>query len=167
MWTKLYWANGPWPGRLALSARPRGGDWLADEMDQWRRAGVDIVLSLLTKPEERDLNLEGEEREANRHGIDFWSFPIPDREVPARESEWAALLENIDRALASGKNVVLHCRQGIGRTGLVAACLLLSKGASVDAVVKELSSLRGVEIPETVGQRAWIDHFAASLAASR
>jgi hypothetical protein len=25
---KLYWVDGPWPGKLAISARPRGGGWL-------------------------------------------------------------------------------------------------------------------------------------------
>ena len=31
MWTSLYWIDGPWKGKLALSGRPRGGDWLKDE----------------------------------------------------------------------------------------------------------------------------------------
>jgi hypothetical protein len=50
-WTNLYWVDGPWPGKLALAARPRGGDWLGDEVVSWKRNGVDAVLSLLT-PEE-------------------------------------------------------------------------------------------------------------------
>ena len=32
MGTKLYWVDGPWLGKLALAARPRGGDWLCDEL---------------------------------------------------------------------------------------------------------------------------------------
>ena len=58
MWTELYWVDGPWPGKLALAARPRGGDWLEEEMAGWRRAGVDTVLSLLTPEEEQDLELK-------------------------------------------------------------------------------------------------------------
>ena len=53
MWTELYWVDGPWLGKLALAARPRGGDWLEDEMANWRRAGIDTVLSLLTPEEEQ------------------------------------------------------------------------------------------------------------------
>ncbi len=30
--TTLYWVRGPWPGKLALAARPRGGEWLDDEI---------------------------------------------------------------------------------------------------------------------------------------
>ena len=60
--------------------------------------------------------------------MDFVSFPIPDRQAPTSDSELAVALEKVDASLSSGKNVVIHCRQGIGRTGLVAACLLVSKG---------------------------------------
>ena len=135
MWTELYWLDGPWTGKLALAARPRGGDWLADEIPAWRDAGIDAVLSLLTPEEEHDLDLKAEGQEARTHRMDFMSFPIPDREVPNSEAEMASALEKLDGALSSGKNVVVHCRQGVGRTGLVAACLLVSKGLTPEAAL--------------------------------
>jgi len=161
MWTELYWVDGPWPGKLAMAARPRGGDWLEDEMAGWRRAGVDAVISLLTPEEERDLELAEEGHEARGLGMDFVSFPIPDRQAPTSDSELAVALEKVDASLSSGKNVVIHCRQGIGRTGLVAACLLVSKGLDSDAAVDRLSAARGVTVPETAGQRRWIEHYAS------
>ncbi len=163
MWTRLYWADGPWPGRLALAARPRGGDWLTDEIKAWREAGIDAVLSLLTPDEEKNLDLEAEAREVERGGMKFSSLPIPDRQVPATESEVTSALERIDADLESGKNVVIHCRQGVGRTGLVAACLLIMKGLSSGAAIESLSAVRGVEIPETDEQRRWIEQYAATL----
>ena len=164
MSTPLYWVNKMWPGKLALAARPRGGDWLEDEMSAWRCSGVDIVLSLLTPEEEADLDLQAEEGEAKAHGLEFWSFPIRDREVPRSEGELASTLERIDHALTAGKNVVLHCRQRVGRTGLVAACMLVSKGIAPDTAVRTLSEVRGATIPETPNQRHWIDHYAVTTA---
>jgi len=165
--TKLHWVDGPWAGKLALAARPRGGDWLDDEMVAWERSRVNVVVSLLTKDEEVDLDLTREGSQAAAHGLTFISFPIPDRQVPDSESKLAKVLDQLNSELASGKNAVVHCRQGIGRTGLVAACLLITKGVAPATAVERLSTARGLPVPETAEQRQWIDHFAASLANAR
>ncbi len=167
MWTELHWVDGPWTGKMALASRPRGGDWLKDEMAAWRQAGIDTVLSLLTHEEEQDLDLSREAEEAKARGIKFASLPIPDRQAPNSESEVSAALDRLDDDLSAGKNVVIHCRQGIGRTGLVAACLLISKGQTPEVAVKTLSAARGTPIPETAEQRRWIDHYAAVLAGTK
>src|SRR5436309_2823840 len=120
---KLYPIAGSWRGTLFLSSRPRGGDWLEDEVSRWRRYGIDTVVSLLTDDEEHELHLVHEASEARQHDLAFVSYPIPDRGVPFNISTLADLLETIYRDLQHGKNVLVHCRQGIGRTGLVAASL--------------------------------------------
>jgi len=161
MLTELYWVDGPWRGKLALAPRPRGDEWLEDELEGWLREGIDMVVSLLTQAEETDLALCAEERDAKARGMEFLSFPISDREVPDSDAAMAAILERLDRALTSGKNVVVHCRQGIGRTGLVAACLLVSKGLTPESAIRKLSAARGAPVPETAEQRHWIDRYAA------
>ena len=163
MWTQLYWIDGIWAGKLALAARPRGGDWLEDELTSWRRSGIDVVFSLLTPDEEIELDLEREQQVTKAQGMAFMSYPIPDRKVPKSDVELSSALERVDQALSSGKNVVVHCRQGIGRTGLVAACLLVSKGRTPESAIEELSSVRGVSIPETSEQRRWIHHYAETI----
>lgn len=165
--TQLYWVDGPWVGKLAMSARPRGGEWLEDEMMGWSRSGVETVCSLLTRDEERDLDIAREGVEATAHGMKFVSFPIEDREVPASQTNLLHTLGELDQDLSAGRNVVLHCRQRIGRTGLVAACLLLSKGEVPDAAVQKLSTARGTPVPETEEQRRWIERFADSSVRAR
>ncbi|MGB9198378.1 MAG: dual specificity protein phosphatase family protein [Terriglobales bacterium] len=167
MSTRLYWSDGPWAGKLALSARPRGGDWLGDDVANWRRAGIDTVLSLLTSEEERELDLRNEAREVREKGMRFLSLPIPDRDVPKADSEVRATVEKLDTDLSSGKNVIIHCRQGVGRSGLVAACLLVTRGLSSGAAVDSLTAARGVEIPETSEQRHWIDRYSATLTGAK
>jgi len=132
-------------------------------MAAWRRSGVDTVLSLLTPDEEHDLDLKREARDVKAQGMKFVALPIPDRQVPNSESEVSAVLDRIDADLSAGKNVAVHCRQGVGRTGLVAACLLVAKGIGPEAAVKTLSAARGTPVPETADQRRWIDHYAAVL----
>ena len=160
---KLYWLDEKWPGRVAMAARPRGGDWLRDEIADWKRSGINTVLSLLEPAEEKDLDLRDEQAEVQRLGLEFLSFAIPDRDVPRSEEKLAQALEKVDRALSNGKNVLVHCRQGVGRSGLVAACLLVRKGMSPGAAVEKISAARGVAVPETELQREWIDHFAVAF----
>jgi protein-tyrosine phosphatase len=164
---ELYWVDGSWPGKLAVASRPRSGDWLKDDVAAWRRAGISAVLSLLTPDEERDLDLCHEASEVRRQGMEFSSYPIPDRQIPRSEANWAEVLEGINLSLLAGKNVVVHCRQGIGRSGLAAACLLVKKGMSPGAAVESVSAARGMSVPETVEQRDWIDHYAAALTSTK
>ena len=165
--TNLYWIPVPWPGKLAIAARPRGGDWLADEMQGWRGAGVGTVLSLLTEEEASDLDLIGESRSARRAGMKFLSLPIPDRQVPSSPSQVAPVLDELDADLLAGDNVVVHCRQGVGRAGMIAACMLVLSGTHPISAVAKVEQARGINVPETAEQRNWIDLFASSLTSAK
>jgi protein-tyrosine phosphatase len=164
--TELFWIEGPWPGKLAISARPRGGDWLEEELRGWSRDGIDDVVSLLTPDEEESLDLEAEGNLCRENGLSFRPFPIVDRSVPSR-TEAMHLIQQLDADLAKGKNLVVHCRQGIGRSGLIAAGLLVARGVSPEEAMKRASAARHVPIPETVEQRLWIMHdFPSTLSAA-
>jgi len=165
MFPDLFWISGPWRGRLAISTRPRGGDWLEDEIRGWRSAQVDSVVSLLEKDEEKQLELDEEGRMAEANGIHFISFPIVDRGVPTSVPSTISLLHSINEALERGENVAVHCRQGIGRAALVAAGTLMAAGRSPDAALEAIRSARGVNVPETREQREWLQRdLADSLA---
>jgi protein-tyrosine phosphatase len=163
----IYWLDGSWPGKLAVAPRPRGGDWLEDDIANWKRAGITAVLSLLTPEEEKDMDLRDEAVQVRSQGMEFTSFPIPDRQIPKSEAKWADVLERVSLALSSGENVLVHCRQGIGRSGLVAACLLVRKGMSPGAAIESVAAARGVSVPETPEQRDWIEHYAVALAGTK
>ena len=165
--TKLYWIDGPWPGQLAIASRPRCGEWLADEMLAWRRAGISHVVSLLSSEEERDLNLTKEVREAESQGMTFTSFPIADRRIPTSGSPIRSLMERLTSELLSGEKVVIHCRQGVGRSGLLAAAILIGRGFSPGTATDQLSHIRGVAVLETAEQREWLDRFAPTIVTSK
>lgn len=158
--TEIFWIDGQWPGRIGMAARPRGGDWLDLDLAAWRKSGVDTVLSLLTADEERDLNLTEENAAAQIHGMRFLSLPIPDRQTPASQVAVASALKEVDADLSRGKSVLVHCRQGVGRSGVIAACLLSAHGIDPQTAIERISSARGVAVPETSEQRVWIDNFA-------
>jgi len=76
---------------------------------------LNLVVSLLENDEADQLDLVDEPRAAAENGIRFISFPIPDRGVPASVPAAVSLMASIAVALEEGKNVAVHCRQGIGR----------------------------------------------------
>ena len=108
MRTELYWIAGPWPGRLAIMPRRRGGDWLEDEIQSWRRSGVDVVVSLLTREEQMELNLPDEAALCRANGIEFVSFPIVDRGVPSSSEAFSEQVIKLAEQLANGKNIAVH-----------------------------------------------------------
>ena len=149
MGTELHWVDGPWPGKLAVSSRPRGGDWVEDEVASWRRAGIDTVLSLLTPEEEQTLDLSREAGAVKTRGMDFISLPIPDRQVPGSETEVASALERVNTRLTAGKNVVVHCRQGVGRSGLI---YILARTRCWSTARRGLRNASGALIDKVPGQ---------------
>lgn len=166
MQSQMFWVPGPWPGRLAIMPRPRGGDWLEDEVRLWRRAGVDCVVSLLTPEEAADLGLAAEEELCGRHGISFHSFPIADREIPSSKEATSKLVTRLADYLAEGKNVAIHCRQGIGRAPLIAIALISLAGLDPEAAIQRVIMARGCAVPETAEQRRWIKEVAKSFVTS-
>jgi protein-tyrosine phosphatase len=157
---RLYWINGPWPGKLAISARPRGGDWLEDEIAGWRRSGVDAIVSLLTPQENKDLQLSEESAFSQARGLQFVALPVEDRGVPASWDEASHAVAKVSEMLRQGRNVAVHCRQGIGRSGTIAAALLVREGSAPDDALKVISEVRGLPVPETPEQIAWVREFA-------
>ena len=47
-----YSIKGPWAGEVAIVLRPRGGDWLPDEIEALKDEGFEVIVSLLTGQKE-------------------------------------------------------------------------------------------------------------------
>jgi protein-tyrosine phosphatase len=149
-----------------MAAPPRGGDWLEDDISAWRPAGVDVVLSLLTRDAAEELGLTREPDLCRADSIRFLSFPVPDRHVPVSKTEADNWLARVAELLQAGQNVVIHCRQEIGRSGMIAAALLVSSRTSPSEAFQRISHARGVAVPETSEPREWVRHFLKPVAAS-
>lgn len=143
--------------------RPRGGDWLEDEIRSLKSSGVGAVVSLLERAEIEELEITEERGLCEANGISFHSFPIPDRDVPASGREALDFAGSIRDVLQSGKSVVIHCRQGVGRSALIAACVLALGGIPVDEAFEQIEAARGCPVPDTPEQRRWVARLAGKL----
>ena len=164
MFSELYWISEPTPGKLALMARPRAGDWLEDEIAHWRTSGVNTVVSLLETEEVSDLGLQRERALCEQHGIAFLSFPIADRGVPASMREAKGLAETLLGRIAKGQAVAIHCRAGIGRSSIIAGSALVLDGMSANDALAAIGTARRTPVPDTEAQRVWLADFGTMVA---
>jgi protein-tyrosine phosphatase len=156
MRSELHWIEGPWSGRLAIMPRPRGGDWLEDEIASWRRLGIDVIVSTLTTEENSELDLTGEREVCEGGKIAFVSFPIEDRGTPSSRSATLELVRRLGQELSSGKKIAIYCRQGVGRSALLAACILAANGVKPASAWERIATPRGCVVPDTSEQREWV-----------
>ena len=157
---EIYWIQAAGKGRLAVMPRPRGGDWLDDEIRGLKKLGIDILVSMLTGEEEEFLVLQEEGASARRQGLRFFSHPIPDRNIPDSPGDTWTLARSLAAEFAAGKKIAVHCRMGIGRSPLLLACILVLTGVRpLDAWIA-IGDARGCIVPDTPEQRAWLTRTA-------
>ncbi len=143
------------PGRVSTMPHPPGGSDLAAGMTSLRSRGTDIIVSALTPGEQTRLDLTEEAAVAEAAGMEFHSVPIGDFGIPDRDEITPTLTHLLER-LHGGAHIVVHCWAGIGRSSLLAASLLVLDGVTPDDAWRLISDARGVSVPETDEQRAWV-----------
>lgn len=158
---RVYWIGLDTPGRLGVSRRPEGDQALDGQMAGLARGMVDHVVSLLEVDEATQLGLADEAATCERHGLGFYNFPVPDHGLPANAEYYRRVAGAIDRRLRARQSLVLHCRAGLGRAPSLAVCALVSGGMNVDEAVLRVGRARGCPVPETDGQLAFLQAFAA------
>jgi protein-tyrosine phosphatase len=133
------------------------GDALEDEMRLLREAGVDIVVSMLERPEARWLGLVGEESAATEAGILFVQFPVPDGGVPADLEVFTGFLAELERYIVEGKRIGVHCHGCVGRAPTVVVSLLIRSGVPTREAWEQVLAARGCPVG-TDEQREWVSH---------
>lgn len=140
-----------WITRTAAGLRQPGlhGDLRADLLAV-RRAGISVLVSLTADPvPERDLM---------RCGIKGRHFPIVGMGTPLLEPT-LELCQELSRELTQGSKIAFHCTAGVGRTGMMLACHLVSRGiAPGDAVLRVRDRIP--KAIQTSGQEAFVQRFA-------
>jgi len=140
------------PGTLYLHSMPgRFEDWPTFVLEA-ERAGLDVIVCLTSASEVQSKSpAYAQARLARTLPYDSRDFPIADFSAPPVGDRLAFkdFVAELATQLISGAKVLIHCGAGIGRTGTVAACLLLELGVEA----KEARRLVGdvgsqPEVPE-------------------
>jgi protein-tyrosine phosphatase len=155
----IYWVQDGHPPRVAIVQRPRGADSLRDDLEDLKAGGIDILVSFLPGYEAEELGLSDEAELAAEAGLEYISYPILDRTVPADPADFRGLVNRLAGEVRAGRRVGAHCRGCIGRSTVLIACLMVALGADAETALAQIERARGFQVPDTPEQRAWILSF--------
>lgn len=139
------------PGRLAGSARPGLLNELEHDLAFLERAKIVRVVSLTPRP----LSLPDSATD-----LEIVHFPIPDMGIPtprACEHLCRGLVADLDR-----RPTLLHCHGGLGRTGMIAACCLVTLGVHPGPALRFVRA-QNINYVQTRAQELFIEHYGAWL----
>jgi protein-tyrosine phosphatase len=143
MYTKIYWIhqfdNG---AKLGIMPRPRGDDWLEEEILKLKKQNIGVWVSLLEPHEVSELELRNQASLCSKHALDFINFPIVDRGIPEKGSKVDQLIDQLFLKIQDGETVVTHCRMGIGRSSIITAAILLQYGFRTEQALQKITSAR-------------------------
>jgi hypothetical protein len=146
------------PGKHDRAAHT--GAWardLAADLDVIAGWGARLVLTLNEPAELAALGVPQLGAEVLGRGLDWRHLPIPDYCAPdeAFERHWRTHGREIRALLRRGEDVVVHCKGGLGRAGMIAARLLAELGVDPEQAIKEVRRARKGAI-ETSSQLALV-----------
>ena len=143
-------------GILAISPIPGVDSDYAGDLQHFIDWKPSIVVSLVTEVELVAAGAAGLWRDLVDAGTRWEHLPLSDFGVPddAFEEAWPEVSTGIRRALSGGGRILIHCRGGCGRSGMVALRLMIEIGEGGEDALKRLRAVRPCAV-ETSEQMAW------------
>ena len=125
------------------SARSWNRD-LSTDLQAIRAWGATTVVTLIEDHEFRLLRIESLADEVRAMGMNWLHLPIVDVNIPDRrfEDAWLSDGPKLHDRLDAGEKILIHCRGGLGRAGLVAGRILVERGCSAAKAIAQIRSVR-------------------------
>lgn len=124
---------------------------LEQDLAAIRETGATALVSLIEDHEFEMLEVADFPEKVKASGLEWHHLPIMNRDVPyeAFEEQWKSSGRKLRERLGRGERIVLHCKNGFGRTGMIAARLLVELGEFPEAAVRGVRAARpgAIETP--------------------
>ena len=116
-------------GTLYLHSMPGRREELSDFIDQAEKRAIEQIICLTAEEEIAEKSPHyGEACKTGSFPVPRKTFPVPDFGVPADTAAFYQLVDECAGKLKDGKNILVHCAGGIGRTGMFAGTELMALG---------------------------------------
>ncbi|SLN75600.1 cyclin-dependent kinase inhibitor 3 family protein [Oceanibacterium hippocampi] len=153
------------PGKC--DPRAMSGHWdrdIALDLDAVRAWGAAAVVTLLEQKELSLLRVERMGDEVRRRHMLWFHLPIVDVSTPDKDFErhWQGAGEQLRGLLRDGRDVLVHCRGGLGRAGTIAARLLIEMGTEPATAIRQVRQVRPGAI-ETRRQEQYVLGLAGPI----
>ena len=151
-------------GSLGLTLCPGKKDvsrsWNRDlgaDLRAIRAWGATTVVTLIEDHEFRLLRIESLADDVRALGMNWVHLPIVDVSIPDSrfEGAWVSDGPKLHDRLDAGERILIHCRGGLGRTGLVAGRILVERGCAPKSAIQRIRSVRPNAI-ETSEQEQYV-----------
>ena len=152
------------PAILGMSPLPGlTGDFLADveKIFNWNPT---TILSLTPKKEMEDLGASDFVSMMAKERIPWVHFPIKDFSIVDQQQEvlWEKISKNINLQINNGNRILVHCRGGCGRTGMIVLRFMIEFGEDPEKALERLRVIRPCAI-ETLAQENWAKFYNTSV----
>lgn len=156
------------PGDIRLIFTPcpgTKGASLSESLNTLKTAEADFLISVMPTDELKQSGAESIESACHDAGMDWYHLPVADDHAPAADFDkaWQTHAEEIIRRLNAGECAAIHCQGGSGRTGLIAATLLLNLGLPLKEASAQVQSLRPRALQHPL-HSGWLQQAASQLA---
>lgn len=152
------------PGKLIFTPCPGTRDTTLDEaLLALKQAGASGVITLMPHGELAANGAEQIAQHCQALELAWYHLPVADEQVPLEEfaQGWQAHRQALLDALRGGRTLAIHCKGGSGRTGLIAARILIEAGIARSDAIALVQALRPKAIQHPA-HRNWIDQFDAT-----
>lgn len=94
-----------------------------------------------------------------KYQIYFLQFSIEDRAVPANLSLFHSFCKTLALKMQGGQSIGIHCRAGIGRSSLIASCVMIHLRFTSSNALSLISESRNLKVPDTLEQEKWVMEY--------
>jgi ADP-ribosyl-[dinitrogen reductase] hydrolase len=117
---------------------------LIDDLQALRAWGASVVVTLLEESELHTLGVRDLGRNVVALNMIWLHLPVHNMGLPDErfDEKWRVIAPCLCNLLQEGKRIVIHCKEGLGRAGLVSVRLLIELGLPVDEAIKIVRKAR-------------------------